>query len=84
MDLLELTLMEAATALRTRQLGHLEYIQALLQQTERLACLNAWISRDPERLTQQAKALDQASTEQPDHRPLAVESVVGNSHRRQL
>lgn len=71
MDLLELTLMEAATALRTRQLGHLEYIQALLQQTERLACLNAWISRDPERLIQQAKALDQASTAQPDHRPLA-------------
>lgn len=71
MDPLELTLMEAATALRTRQLGHLEYVQALLQQTERLACLNAWISRDPERLTQQAKALDQASTAQPDHHPLA-------------
>ena len=37
MDPLELTLMEAAAALRTRQLGHLEYIQALLAQTDRLS-----------------------------------------------
>jgi mandelamide amidase len=60
MDPLELTLMEAAAALRTRQLGHLEYIQALLAQTDRLSLLNAWISRDPERLIEQAKAMDQA------------------------
>ena len=60
MDPLELTLMEAAAALRTRQLGHLEYIQALLAQTARLSPLNAWISRDPERLIEQAKAMDQA------------------------
>ncbi|PUE47460.1 hypothetical protein B9Z47_11050 [Limnohabitans sp. 2KL-1] len=71
MDPLELTLMEAAAALHTRQLGHLEYVHALLAQTDRLAHLNAWISRDPERLIQQAKVLDQASSAQPDHRPLA-------------
>ena len=59
MDPLELTLLEAATALRTRQLGHLEYVQALLAQTDRLNPLNAWISRDPERLIAQGKALDQ-------------------------
>ena len=58
MDPFELTLIDAAAALRTRQLGHLEYVQALLQQADRLTSLNAWISRDPERLIQQAKALD--------------------------
>lgn len=71
MDPIELTLLEAVTALRRRQLGYQEYVQALLQQGDRRAYLNAWISRDPEHLTQQAKALDQASTAQPDHRPLA-------------
>lgn len=71
MDPLELTLMEAATALRTRQLGHQEYVQALLQQTEKLAHLNAWISRDPERLIQQAAVLDQIPTSQFAHLPLA-------------
>lgn len=71
MDPLELTLMEAATALRARQLGHLEYVQALLQQTDRLTHLNAWISRDPEQLIRQATALDQGSAAQTDHRPLA-------------
>ena len=71
MDPLELTLIEAATALRTRQLGHLEYAQALLRQADRLADLNVWISRDPERLIQQANALDQNSTVQHGHSPLA-------------
>lgn len=71
MNPLELTLMEAATALRTRKIGHLEYVQALLQQTDRLASLNAWISHDPERLIQQAKIFDQTSTVQSDHRTLA-------------
>jgi indoleacetamide hydrolase len=60
---LELTLIEAAAALRTRQLGHLEYVQALLAQTDRLSTLNAWIRRDPERLIAQAKALDQVRPE---------------------
>ena len=63
MDPLELTLMKAALALRTRELGHLEYVQALLAQTDRLSPLNAWISRDPERLIEQAKALDQVRPE---------------------
>ena len=63
MDPLELTLMKAASALRTRELGHLEYVQALLAQTDRLNPLNAWISRDPERLIAQAKALDQTRPE---------------------
>ena len=71
MDPLELTLKKAATALRVRQIGHLEYVLALLAQTERLATLNAWISRDPERLIQQAKALDQNSAAQRGHRSLA-------------
>jgi mandelamide amidase len=71
MDPLELTLTEAATALHARQIGHLEYVQALLAQAERLAPLNAWISRDPERLIQQAKALDQAKAEPSSHPPLA-------------
>lgn len=71
MDPLELTLLEAATALRTRQLGHQEYVLALLQQTDRVASLNAWISRDPEGLIQQAKALDQASSAPSEHLPLA-------------
>ena len=70
MDPLELTLVEAFTALRTRQLGHQEYVLALLQQTDRVASLNAWISRDPEGLIQQAKALDQASSAPSDHLPL--------------
>jgi Asp-tRNA(Asn)/Glu-tRNA(Gln) amidotransferase A subunit family amidase len=70
----ELTLLEAAAALRTRQLGHLEYVQALLQQTERMAPLNAWISRDPEGLIEQAKSLDQA---RPKHQmPLAGISIA--------
>jgi mandelamide amidase len=63
MDPLELTLMKAASALRTRELGHVEYVQALLAQTDRLNPLNAWISRDPERLIAQAKALDQTRPE---------------------
>jgi mandelamide amidase len=67
----ELTLMEAATALRKRQLGHLEYVLALMAQTDRLAPLNAWISRDPERLMHQAKALDQVRAAPSDHLPLA-------------
>ncbi len=67
---IELTLIEAVTALRCRKLGYQEYVQALMQQTDRLAYLNAWISRDPEQLIQQAKAFDQASSAQPDHRPL--------------
>jgi Asp-tRNA(Asn)/Glu-tRNA(Gln) amidotransferase A subunit family amidase len=67
----ELTLMEAATALRKRQLGHLEYVLALMAQTDRLAPLNAWISRDPERLIHQAKALDQDRASPSDHPPLA-------------
>ena len=71
MDPLELTLLEAATALRTRQLGHLEYVQALLAQADRMAHLNAWISRDPEGLILQAKALDQASSAPSEHLPLA-------------
>jgi len=71
MDPLELTLLEAATGLRTRHLGHLEYVQALLAQTDRLNALNAWISRDPEGLIQQAKALDQASSAPSEHLPLA-------------
>jgi mandelamide amidase len=74
MDPHELTLLEAAAALRTRQLGHLEYVQALLQQTERMAPLNAWISRDPEGLIEQAKSLDQA---RPKHQmPLAGISIA--------
>ena len=81
MNPLDLTLMDAATALRTRQLGQLEYVQALLLQTDRLAHLNAWISRDPERLIQQAKALDQASRAQPDRLslvgiPLAIKDNI--------
>ncbi|PUE13038.1 indoleacetamide hydrolase [Limnohabitans sp. T6-20] len=80
----ELTLIEAVTALRNRQLGHQEYVQALLQQIDRLDHLNAWISRDPERLIQQAIALDQASTEQPDNRllagiPLALKDNIDTS-----
>ena len=71
MDPLELTLLEAAAALRTRQLGHLEYAQALLAQTDRLTSLNAWISRDPEGLVLQAKAFDQASSAPSEHLPLA-------------
>ena len=71
MDPLELTLLEAATALRKRQLGHLEYVQALLAQTDRLPSLNAWISRDPEGLILQAKALDQASSAPSELLPLA-------------
>ncbi len=67
---IELTLIEAVTALRCRKLGYQEYVQALMQQTDRLAYLNAWISRDPEQLIQQAKSFDQASSAQPDHRPL--------------
>ncbi len=45
MDPLELTLLEAAAALRTRHLGHLEYVQALLAQTDRLNALNAAVNR---------------------------------------
>ena len=71
MDPFELTLIDAAAALRTRQLGHLEYVQALLQQADRLTSLNAWISRDPERLIQQAKALDRTSNSPSKHHPLA-------------
>ena len=71
MDPLELTLLEATAALRTRQLGHLEYVQALLAQTDRLTSLNAWISRDPEGLVLQAKAFDQASSAPSEHLPLA-------------
>jgi mandelamide amidase len=71
MNPLDLTLMDAATALRTRQLGRLEYVQALLQQTDRLTYLNAWISRDPDELIQQAKALDQAKAAPSEHLPLA-------------
>ncbi|PVE44587.1 indoleacetamide hydrolase [Limnohabitans planktonicus] len=71
MDPLELTLTEAATALHARQIGHLEYVQASLAHTERMAHLNAWISRDPERLMQQAKALDQNSAAPGGHTPLA-------------
>ncbi|MFM6990271.1 MAG: indoleacetamide hydrolase [Rhodoferax sp.] len=71
MDPLELTLTEAASALHARQIGHLEYVQALQAQTEQLAPLNAWISRDPERLIQQAKALDQTRAAPSAHHPLA-------------
>jgi mandelamide amidase len=71
MDPHELTLLEAAAALHTRQLGHLEYVQALLAQTDRLISLNAWISRDPEGLVLQAKALDKASSAPSEHLPLA-------------
>ena len=71
MDPLELTLLEAATALRTRQLGHLEFVQALLAQADRMAPLNAWISRDLEGPILQAKALDQASSAPSEHLPLA-------------
>ena len=71
MDPHELTLLEAAAALRTRHLGHLEYVQALLAQTDRLTALNAWISRDSEGLILQAKALDQASSAPSEHLPLA-------------
>jgi mandelamide amidase len=82
MDPHELTLLEAAAALRTRQLGHLEYVQALLQQTERMAPLNAWISRDPEGLIEQAKSLDQA---RPKHQmplagiPVAIKDNIDTS-----
>jgi mandelamide amidase len=70
MDPIELTLIEAQKAICRRKLGHQEYVHALLQQTDRLAHLNAWISRDMERLIQQAKVLDQASCVPPDFRPL--------------
>jgi mandelamide amidase len=82
MDPHELTLLEAAAALRTRQLGHLEYVQALLQQTERMSPLNAWISRDPQRLIEQAKSLDQA---RPKHQmplagiPVAIKDNIDTS-----
>ena len=71
MNPFELTLIDAAAALRTRQLGHLEYVQALLQQADRLTSLNAWISRDPGRLIKQAKALDRISNSPSKHHPLA-------------
>jgi mandelamide amidase len=82
MDPHELTLLESAAALRTRQLGHLEYVQALLQQTERMSPLNAWISRDPQRLIEQAKSLDQA---RPKHQmplagiPVAIKDNIDTS-----
>mgnify|MGYP000365258147 CR=1 FL=1 len=86
MDPHELTLLEAAAALRTRQLGHLEYVQALLQQTERMAPLNAWISRAPERLIAQAKALDQV---RPEYQktlagiPIAIKDNIDTGDRMQ-
>ena len=82
MDPHELTLLETAAALRARQLGHLEYVQALLQQTKRMAPLNAWISRDPEGLIAQAKSLDQA---RPKHQmplagiPVAIKDNIDTS-----
>lgn len=81
MNPLELSLIEASAALRSGQLGCQEYVEALLQQAEKLAHLNAWITRDPERLIQQAKTLDRNRSGQPDHRtlvgiPLAIKDNI--------
>lgn len=59
MDLLEMTLIEARRGLSERRFSCLEYVDALIAETEAQAHLNCYLQRDPEQLRNQARALDE-------------------------
>lgn len=58
MDILDLTLVEAAAALRSGRLGAAEYAGALIARARDFADLNAFILHDPEQVLRAARAAD--------------------------
>jgi mandelamide amidase len=60
MDLTQLTLREAAAALRRADITAQAYAQALLERAARAAPLNAFIHHDPEQVRAAARAADEA------------------------
>jgi len=57
-DPAELTVAEAAGAIRLRRMTALEYVDALLAQAERWSALNAFITFDADRLRSEAREID--------------------------
>ena len=60
-DLIELTVAEAAAALRERACSCREYVEALVARSEAMAGLNAFVSHDWEALLAAARAVDGGS-----------------------
>ena len=60
-DLSELTVAEAAAALRARACSCREYVEALVARCEAMAHLNAFVSHDREALLAAARAVDEGS-----------------------
>ena len=57
-DLIELTVVEAAAALRERACSCREYVEALIARSEAMAGLNAFVSHDWDALREAARAVD--------------------------
>ena len=60
-DLIELTVVEAADALRERACSCREYVEALIARVEAMAGLNAFVSRDWDALLAAARAVDRGA-----------------------
>ena len=60
-DLIELTVVEAAAALRERACSCREYVEALIARSEAMAGLNAFVSHDWDALREAARAADGGS-----------------------
>ena len=60
-ELIELTVVEAAAALRARACSCREYVEALVARCEAMAHLNAFVSHDREELLAAAQAVDEGS-----------------------
>ena len=60
-DLIELTVVEAAAALRERACSCREYVEALIARSEAMAGLNAFVSHDWDALLAAARAVDGGS-----------------------
>lgn len=67
MDLVDMTLIEVRQGLSDRRFSCLEYVDALIAETEAQWDLNCYLQRDPEQLRSQARMLD----EQGGHGPLS-------------
>lgn len=60
-DLIELTVVEAATAIRERVCSCREYVEAIIARSEAMAGLNAFVSHDWDTLLAAARAVDDGS-----------------------
>lgn len=77
MDLLELTLMEARKGLSERRFSCLEYVDALIAETDAQAHLNCYLHRDPAQLRARARAVDANPSDGPlSGIPIAVKDNV--------